>query len=637
MSAPSPAPAPAPLVAAPAPVDPLAIAPTPKPRPADPLMGTTEETYPGSGSYYYSFGGEPKLDWSGIKDPSSRLLTDLCYRSLDPVAGQKSTIYRTKGLEKKYERTEKLSDFQKKIWEHFKMCGMDTITYLPDPKDSTKAQSTVMFHARFTGDLDKSVASSEIFKGLFDTWDKKNDYEAKKFLLNSLSDSIKESFETFNSSEDSFSATWLKLVHYLVTTTSKTYDRMKESIRNKRPQQYPGQDIEKMAKDFIKLAHEMDNAGHYSHGLTLNMVDGFLHASKDHKGTFHHELNNLRSLVSRKEQETIFLSVDDQSASFAKDSLSYRDVCLHAVKLYNELLSNNMWEPGKLPKDRQAPAAPSTNLTKAQVLTLIENASKGGSSTRSSNKKFGGKSDGKPKGAGLCYNCGEKGHLIKDCPKPKASPDQARINRHKSMSPWKLVAPSSGESNTKTVNGRSFKWCAKCMNWTTTHDTQGHTGGSNSGPSKKKAAETNLAAWEPHAWLIEAVPPCPSPSIFNSVPSFIIWIYILITIMYFGYFLLVDPQAVLSSVLTVLRNSSLNFSVFPTVWDWIVNSVAPCLWFALGYCVCYLRYCTKPSFNPIIDAVPLTRGQRRRQVKKVKWKVKSARDHDLRPSYPLRL
>jgi hypothetical protein len=72
--------------------------------------------------------------------------------------------------------------------------------------------------------------------------------------LSSLSDSVKEGFETFHDNEDSFAATWLKLVHYLVTTTSKTYHDMKEGIRKKCPQQYPGQNTEMMAIDFIRLA-----------------------------------------------------------------------------------------------------------------------------------------------------------------------------------------------------------------------------------------------------------------------------------------------------------------------------------------------------------------------------------------------
>ena len=594
--------------------------PPPKPRPSDPLMGTTEETYSGSGVFYYAFGGAPKYDWSGIEKLNERVVNDLCYRSLDPVSGQKSATYRTRGMEKGYERSDKLSEFQKKVWTHLKMYGLDTITYLPDPKDPNGVQTCVLFHARFTGDLEKSVASSKLFSSKFDTWDKKNDFEAKLYLMNSLSTSLKEGFQVFNDDNDSFTATWLKLVHYLVTTTSKTFDTMKDQIRNKKPQQYPNQDIERMAEDLIKLAQEMDNAGYYTHSLTLNMVDGFLHASKDHKGTFHFEMNSLRSQVSKKEQETIFLSSDEQTKSYTKDGLDYKSICRVAVKLYKELMSNNQWEPSKLPKDRQAPPV---NLTKAQILTLIENSSGAGSNKKSKQP------DGKSKRG--CFNCGSLDHVVKDCPKPKPGPSEARAARHKTMSKWKLVAPADGESHVKTVNGKVFKWCAKCMNWTTTHNTQTHTGSSQKKSRKQEVPQTNLVAWEPSAWLSEmdtSTPPVPQPWTYVHL---LLMIYFSFTFVYFIHLAIPDLPAYF---LTTLKTAQHNW------YDWLMNGIAPSFWFSLGYGIRSLHQCQGPPFNAVIDATPMNREERRHYFKKPKWKpgkFKSARDHKLTPSYPLRL
>ena len=592
--------------------------------PSNPRMGTTEETFPGSGVYYYAFGGAPKADWSGIEDTNTHLLSDLCFRSLDPVAGQKSTLYRIKGLDKTYDRTQKLSDFQKRVSDHLIKYGLDTIGYLPDPKDPTKVQSVVTFHARFTGDMEKSLAGSKQINKLFDSWDRKNDYEARQFLLSSLSDSVKDGFETFHEQDDTFSATWLKLVHYLVTTTSKTYDDMKESIRKKRPQQYPGQDIEKMATDLIKLAKEIDNAGYYSHGLTLNMVDAFLCASHDDKGTFHHAMNSLRERVSAKEQETIFLPNDEQTKSFAKSRLSYKDVCLHAVKTYNELRNNNMWEPGKLPRDNAAPAA---NLTKAQILTLIESVR----NNDSSNNNF--KSDGKTRS---CYNCGDSDHLAKDCPKPKLTPDQAKAKRHQSMTKWKLTAPKSGEASSKTVNGRTFKWCQKCGNWTTTHDTDSHTG-PNPNTGKSKDVQTNLAAWEPSAWMIEVIKPTPkrdymTPLLFGYMILTVILLILNLTSAY--------PNPYVTFAYESTKDLlSATFQDFSTLMlSYLSSSLAPMLWFSIGYSTCYLHRINPPKFNAIFDAkIDEDHWNLKRPRKPVKLKHKSAKDYNLHRSYPLRL
>ena len=85
---------------------------TPYLAPKDPKMGTCIETFIGSNSFHCLFGGTPKADWSGIEDPDQRSRSDLQFRSLDPVAGQKSTLYRQKGLSKKFERKHNLTEFQ---------------------------------------------------------------------------------------------------------------------------------------------------------------------------------------------------------------------------------------------------------------------------------------------------------------------------------------------------------------------------------------------------------------------------------------------------------------------------------------------------------------------------------------------
>ena len=200
-------------------------------RPNDPRMGSTEETYPGSQEYYYAFGGRPKADWSDIDNIDDRVINNFVVRSLDPVYGQKSAIYRTKGLTNKYSTKDKLSDFQKAVWKHLEENGLDTISYLQDPTDSTSVLSVVTHHARYANDLEKASRLSLLFKSKFDFWDKKNDFEATKFLISSLSTEVRDGFEPFQKDNDTFAMTWLRLVHYLVTTTSQTYDDMKAEIR----------------------------------------------------------------------------------------------------------------------------------------------------------------------------------------------------------------------------------------------------------------------------------------------------------------------------------------------------------------------------------------------------------------------
>ena len=428
------------------------VAPPPPVRPTSPTMGTCEETYPGSQSYYYAFGGKPYPDWSGIMDKSSRLMSDLCFRSLDPVSGQKSTHYRTKGLSNKYDSKDCLTDFQSDVWDHLVKYGLDTISYLPNPKDLTQVLDVVNKHAQFTGDITLAQQLSDNLSARFDFWDKKHDAEAKSFLLSSLSEELKKNFKPFHDKDkDSFSLTWLKLIHYLVSSNSRTFDKLKDDIRRIRPQQYPGQNIEKMSTDYMTKAEELVNAGYFDHSLILNMVDGFLCSSKDAKGTFHHSMNDLRRRVDKVQQSTIFMSRTDQADEFTRQKLSFKDVCFIAVKEYKTLCDDNMWEPKKLPRDRQGPSIQAANLAAInKVHNLIANMfdkSKPNQSQTSSSKQ---KKSDSTKGGGHCFNCGKKGHIIKNCPEPHKSPEERKGIRHKLMPAWKLKAPGIGESHSES-------------------------------------------------------------------------------------------------------------------------------------------------------------------------------------------
>jgi hypothetical protein len=380
-----------------------------------------------------------------------------------------------------------------------------------------------------------------------------------------------------------------------------------------------------MATDLICITKEVDNAGYYTHSLTLNMVDSFLCVSKDPKGTFHHSLNSLRERVSVKEQETVFLSSEDQDKQFASAKLSYKDVCLHAVKIYNELVPINMWEPSKLPKDLQAP--PTVNLSNAQILNLIRS---------SVNDLKTNKEQSKGKFKKGCFNSGDPDHQVKDCPKPKPTAEQPKAKHHGGMSKWKLVPPNPGEwPQSKVVNSKTFSWCVKCGNWTTTHDSNSHTGGTKQQEKKPNSitAESNLAAWEPSAWIVEANVNTEPPSI--SVLNVLWYLYLVILV----GFLIGLP---ISNVINIYHQRGAIWSLVIAQYSqhsWLILvCVAPLCWFLLGFGCCYLSSMTTSTFPPTSDLLLQTckhRNSLQRQLYRTRKKLKSARDHNLCASYPL--
>ena len=456
----------------------------------------------------------------------------------------------------------KLSDFGTKVMEHLKEYGLDTLTYLPDPGNTIDVLSVVYYHARFIGDMDKSLKFCNDCKKHYDSWDKKNDHDAKKFLLGSLSDKTREKFKPFHSNEDTFAGTWLRLVQHLVTTTSKTYDDKKKEIRQLIPQQFAGQNIETMATKYIELADEISYAGHYSHGLTLNMVDGFLQADKDLAGTFHYQINVLREKVRKMEQDTIFMNQVDQTNKFSKAHLSYRDICIAAIKSYQELRTDNKWEPAKLSRNKQTHLKDfSANLTTAEVLNLIHTVK---SNIKSKKRQYS--------------NSEATNHISRYGPHPKKTAhDQNKARRHAKMDKWRLLVPTAGDSLTKEVNGKKFKWCDKCGHWSTTHGTSEHTEISLQTRKETKIVNevcTNFTTWEPSAWIIEA-------------------------------------EEVKSS----------NYTPKP---------------FNCGHGTCLISSVKHP-FNQGNDVQPMTCHRQRKAwtPSPQKYKVKSARDHNQHPAYPL--
>ena len=618
---------------------------TQPPRPTSPKMGTVEETYAGSGEYYLCFGGVPKPDWTGIESRKEETISDLCYRSLDPLKGQKSVSIRSEGLTHKLAQEQNIREFQERVWEHLVKHGLDTMAYLPDPRDPTKVINVVEEHAKFIGDLEGSLKNCSDLRALYDTWDHKHDNEAKTFLINSIDPHLYKGFKPFYDKNSlSFTATWLKLVNYLLTTNSSTYDLIKSKIRNLRPQNFSGQNIEQMSAEYIKMFEELESGGYMDNGLLINVINGFLCADKDVKGTFHFEMNSLYKEAEAIQKKVVFMSKEDQNDAYVRAKMTYRDICLVAVRTYKSLKSHNFWEPSKLPKDRMNPYA--NYVTKDEIMNLIAT---GGSKPNTPLKSLG------------CFNCGDPDHIASECPKPKNPKFQQEFRtkmRHKNMAEWRLKAPQSGEPQTKVVNGRKYYWCAKCRNWSTTHSTEKHKGGKGGfkNNKKKRKESTNLASWEPSAWIVETNVPEERPltvggneerNTFN-IFEIVMYFYFVLTLPVLLATLI--PTFTLSPILQwismegiksqVLSIPTYIFQLLLTFKNDYMFLIAPLSWIICGILVSKIPSWFKETFNPTIDLHQVPRAERRREQRRrdrPTYRHKSARDHRLNSRYPLRL
>ena len=91
-------------------------------------------------------GGKPKLDWSGLDGKGPIRPTQFRGQGVQDV---KSYTFRTQGIKLKLCKTVALESFCYEFWKYLKICGLDIITYVPDPADQLTMMSVVENHARF--------------------------------------------------------------------------------------------------------------------------------------------------------------------------------------------------------------------------------------------------------------------------------------------------------------------------------------------------------------------------------------------------------------------------------------------------------------------------------------------------------
>ena len=475
-------------------------------KPTKPIMGGITQT--GTDSWAAWTGGKPKADWSGFAVATVDFETP---NQMRPIYDVKGYNHRKGGLTDKFNKTDMLIPFKKKVWTHLKDNGLDTVAYLPDMR---KEMSCVIYdHSRYT--LESAKTASEVQVKMYDKYDISNNTAAIAFLLDSLSPALAEVISEKLEETDSFHVVWLELMNEIQVQTIERIEAIKKQIKDRKPQQYPGQDLEKLAVDFRAGALELQNAGQYEHNLTLAMLKCYLLAG----GTDNEDYRfGLRMLKTKLDDELLaigYMDKDKAEAHMSLHKLNYKDINSAATKAYRKQFDRGEWPPAKnVPDSKAPPAGYGANVaevpqewcgTQAEVLAMIQSAGKGApisvwTGTQAEVLALIKQEGGGAK-SGVCHNCGKPGHWSRECPDPKKDRGNAGTPN------WKKVAPAAGTPTTKSVNGKTFNWCAKCSRWTTTHATSTHTGGAAVKAEAAAPTEANLVesktAWDvvdPSAW-----------------------------------------------------------------------------------------------------------------------------------------
>ena len=570
--------------------------------PTKPIMGDIIQV--GLQIFVAWTGGKPKHDWS--------MLDSSAYKSPQVASQQRPTFndklqhYRSQGLKTKLSRNGKMKmkDFELKVRSHLEKYGLDTIAYIPDPVDSTKMIFTVTNHGRYTL---KSVAKLIAPQTLcYDIYDRANDRAATEFLVDSLDFELASTLNDRIKETDPFPMVFLRLIHLTRSTSFDRFGDLKTSIARRKPTQYPGQNIELMATDMKRDARALEIAGQYEHTLTYTMSEAFMEAGGTNNEDFRARLRNTKWKLNEALTYIGFLDKSAADEYMIENKLTYEDICEEAEILYRTQNDRQRWPPSRGHHDSKAPPKAFGNLAmthQVQFNLLLQ-------------QQLG--SNGRAKKDDICLHCGQKGHWARDCPQKKQGKSSHsnghRHSNNKSNGAWKKVPPGDGTPETKTMNGKTWHWCAHCTRWSTTHGTAGHTGPkTNSAPPKHEA---NLLFANPSAWH------APVPLDAPLIPTLLAVCIILQNYLKDGLlrFLSILPKLIAVSLSSFYIGSTaphLPFLLWSTLFttfngSWY-NFAAPILWITLLTIVIVFSTLTPSTPSASLPSSPTKLKQLRRR------------------------
>ena len=82
---------------------------------------------------------------------------------------------------------------------------------------------------------------------LYDQYDDANDRTAITCLLDSLAPGLANTIEKKRLESDSFAVVWMILLQTIQSTSVEVYELLKKSIKDRKPTQYAGQNLSKLA------------------------------------------------------------------------------------------------------------------------------------------------------------------------------------------------------------------------------------------------------------------------------------------------------------------------------------------------------------------------------------------------------
>ena len=396
-----------------------------------------------------------------------------CYQLQDPTEAHKAlknktTIINSDSDTRKFTRDEKeltLEQFAELVSEHMEFHGMDAEFYLPDPQNPTQLVNILHEDSEFSPayvvtHFRNALAAST---PLYDDYSTNNMDLAFKAIMAVLDETVKTSIRPLLPREMRFGPIlWIYVVREVRTASFQRIKALKKQLESLKLRQTPGEDVKVFTTKFLQTCIELgrnvpsDAPFILNEQLCTSSVEQFRVKFMARSTAVNQWVTRVHGLSKA--------AIDARSTE--PDYVSVQDLVEEANAEYTLLSTAERWGPtGKKGDTGNAPEA--LTFTRAEINSLVQKQV----SAALKSEKSGSSNSGTRK----CHLCGSTDHLKKDCPLNPDNKTNGKQRKSKApKAPWKSKPPGAGESETKTVEGKTWHWCAKCGFWRLSHGTSTH-------------------------------------------------------------------------------------------------------------------------------------------------------------------
>jgi len=385
------------------------------------------------------FGGAPKPDFSGLEEVA--LLDPRQKRPLGSH-GYKQHEYRVSGIEPKLglnSNTKDVRAFCYKLNLKTKSCGLDTELYVRSMGEPDKVVNVIQKRNEVT--LDHVRESMKEFQTHWDSYARQADLEATEMLRNSMEDDLLTQVVA-RCSEDGSDPTAVMFtcaLTMLVDQSVEDVERDKVKIRELSPLDFPGQNVAAYVSNILLLVSNIGLMWDWIlilpivRALTKPTVEVFTSRYNPMVLTAVDCLHHIQSLPKPK-----------KNAFMEKAGFAVREFLTSAERSYNSLVNNGHWPPALTVTD--STQVPKMKIPSAKIGAVGNEPTPDQQAWMM--KEIQSKTD-------------KKVNELRKKDKERAG-NHPNGRRNRRQQKWREVAPKSGESTTKTVDGVTFHWCTRC-------------------------------------------------------------------------------------------------------------------------------------------------------------------------------